>query len=122
MIYSSDERVVGTWIDGKPLYEKTMQYDNVVLSPVDNTSGLKHLIENLDTGIVVEAYYKNSTVAQWTEADVIQLDSSTFKYCGWNVGATAFRVRMSGGDIGATADRKYLVKCRYTKTTDSVPE
>lgn len=121
MIYSSDERIVGTWIDGKPLYEKTMQFDNVVLSPVDAQSELKHQIENLDTGIVVEAYYQNDVVAQWTEAYNYNIASGEFRQMSWNVGATAFRVRMSGSNIGATTARKYMIKCRYTKTTDSVP-
>lgn len=30
--YSTDEHIVGTWIDGKPVYEKTFIYDNVNIS------------------------------------------------------------------------------------------
>ena len=29
-IYSTDERVVGRWIDGKPIYQKTIDYDSTV--------------------------------------------------------------------------------------------
>ena len=28
-IYSTDEQVVGTWIDGSPVYEKTISLDNI---------------------------------------------------------------------------------------------
>lgn len=29
--YSTDEHVVGTWIDGSPLYEKTIAVDNIII-------------------------------------------------------------------------------------------
>ncbi len=40
--YSTNEQVIGTWIDGKPLYRK------VITSPIGLTSGTV-LIENVDT-------------------------------------------------------------------------
>jgi small ligand-binding sensory domain FIST len=27
--YSTEEKVVGTWLDGKPIYQKTFQLDNI---------------------------------------------------------------------------------------------
>ena len=30
--YSTEEKVVGTWIDGKPLYQKTILFDSILVS------------------------------------------------------------------------------------------
>lgn len=35
--YSTDEQIVGTWIDGKPIYEKTWDVGAVTVSNVDFT-------------------------------------------------------------------------------------
>lgn len=119
MIYSYEERVVGKWVDNKPLYEKTLYFDNVTLGVADASSQLKHLVENIDTGIVVSVFYKNSTVSAWSCADYYQADLSTFYNLSWNVGATALRVRCKEfTTLSASADRKYLATIRYTKTTD----
>lgn len=120
MIYSYDERLVGKWVDNKPLYEKTLYFENETLAVADASSQLKHQVENLETGIVVSAFYKNATVSAWSCADYYQADLSTFYNLSWNVGATALRIRCKEAtSISASADRKYLVTIRYTKSTDS---
>lgn len=53
--YSTDEKVVGVWIDGKPLYQKTVACGTL---PSNNVSSTAHGISNLDkvvgiSGIVV---------------------------------------------------------------------
>lgn len=42
-IYSTDEMVIGTWVDGKPLYRKVYYFTSNVVSP-----SIKHNIENVD--------------------------------------------------------------------------
>ena len=47
--YSTTEQVVGTWINGKPLYEKTIDYGNNVNVGYDNTvhTEILHGISNI---------------------------------------------------------------------------
>lgn len=50
--YSTDEKVVGKWIDGKPIYEKTVSLG--ALSYDTNWHYISHGISNIDK--VVELY------------------------------------------------------------------
>lgn len=43
--YSTDEKVVGTWIDGKPIYQKTIDFGAL---PNNTTKSVTHGISNLD--------------------------------------------------------------------------
>lgn len=36
-VYSTEETVIGTWIDGKPLYRKAVTIENVSASNIDNS-------------------------------------------------------------------------------------
>lgn len=47
--YSTDEQIVGTWIDGRPVYEKTFDFSN----PVAGNTILNHGIENFDALVSV---------------------------------------------------------------------
>ena len=48
-IYSTDEKVIGTWIDGRPIYQKTID-----IGSASGNSSISHGISNLD--IIVNAY------------------------------------------------------------------
>lgn len=37
-LYSTDEKIIGCWTDGKPLYQKTYNYASSIVIPADNTS------------------------------------------------------------------------------------
>jgi len=63
--YSLNEKVVGTWIDGKAIYQKTYVYDQPVTndsSVIIDSSITKNLI---DTFIGEESTYRNSAETQW---------------------------------------------------------
>ena len=40
--YSTEEQVIGTWIDGKPLYRKTIKF----IGDITNETSIKHNIDN----------------------------------------------------------------------------
>lgn len=46
--YSTDEQIVGTWIDGKPLYEKTLYWDNTIHTFVTGSNALTHDIQDME--------------------------------------------------------------------------
>ena len=106
-VYSTEEKVVGTWIDGKPLYEKTIVYDGIVKT---------------DTKI-----YQNESIDE-----IVNVSNKCFYDTGFNKWNTEIN---STYNLGITARGYYLqvevnsaygdriTKCRctiqYTKTTDT---
>lgn len=50
--YSTDEQVVGTWIDGKPLYEKVFTVRQMTIS----SSWTNTAIDTTDIDIIVNAF------------------------------------------------------------------
>lgn len=56
--YSTTEKVIGTWIDGKPVYEKTVNFGAL---PNMDSKGVNHGISNLDTIIGYDGVTKNQT-------------------------------------------------------------
>lgn len=57
--YSEDEQVVGTWIDGSTLYEKTINFGEL---PNTTTKTVNHNISNIDTIYGIEGIaYSSST-------------------------------------------------------------
>lgn len=61
--YSTTEHIVGTWIDGSPVYEKT-QYISALPSSVGDWVNYPHGISNFDRLISVSATAYNSDVPQ----------------------------------------------------------
>lgn len=57
-IYSTNERVVGTWIDGKPLYQKTVDM-GAIPSGAQNGYNMTTGLTNVDTYFVVNHFSQN---------------------------------------------------------------
>lgn len=60
-VYSTEEQVIGTWIDGKPLYRKVVQFTigNI------NTSNQYRLGIAAETIVSWKGYFKNSSNQYW---------------------------------------------------------
>jgi microcystin-dependent protein len=56
--YSLEEQEVGTWIDGKPIYQKTV---NIGSLPNNTTKSVPHGIANYDYAVSIEGFAKNSS-------------------------------------------------------------
>ena len=109
--YSLDEQVVGTWIDGKPLYQKTL--DIGTLSSNDTTFSLSSVygLTNIEHAWKVSGYLVNS--GGW-EYDNFYLSASD--HANISVFNTTIRVICSGY-ANVTGGK---VTIQYTKTSDSV--
>lgn len=66
--YSTDEQIIGTWLDGNPLYQKSISFDNTSSAnlSIDVTDlHIDKMIEmkvwNKNTGYQVNAYYDSNT-------------------------------------------------------------
>ena len=56
--YSTNEKVVGTWIDGKPIYRKVIDFGNL---PNTGFKTIEHNINDIDTVINIQTIGKTQT-------------------------------------------------------------
>ena len=109
--YSTEERVVGTWIDRKPLYEKTISCGAL---PNNTTNNVNHGIANLKRVVSVSGYaYRGSGDVVNIPLPYVGNDSSlnTELYVGSaSIGIVTFSDRSSFTES--------YVTLRYTKTTN----
>lgn len=112
LIYSDEEREVGIWRDGKPLYAKTINLPKSVLTSKD--INIQHGISNLDKIIdisgVMRADNQNPIVTgyQW---------GSDWGCSIGDITSTTFFLRMGGSRYSAVTE--VSVTFLYTKTTDT---
>ena len=102
--YSTDEQVIGTWINGKPLYRKVVIIDN----PSDGTT---FSIDNIDEPINAswtQAYESKAIIFSYGESGSIHSDVS------FNLTSKNFVIQMGGGFNG-----KMVAIVEYTKTTNA---
>lgn len=114
MNFSTDEKVIGTWVDGKPLYQKkitgtspsTPGYinNNIGLTNVDKVISIKGIC-NTRANITVYAPVPNTDSSSSEYEDYIEYNASTDSLY-WN-----------GGE--RTLGRPFWMTFQYTKTTDS---
>ena len=109
--YTETERVVGTWIDGKPLYQKTIDFGK---APNIGTKNVAHNISNVDNIWVSGGYlYDQSNGNRYLIPfnSLSAASSSIYVYAnGTNVGMSTQADRSSWTSI---------LTVQYTKTTDT---
>lgn len=106
IIYSTEEREVGVWVDNKPLYEKTIKS---TYTKGSSWTTITHNISDIENIVDCEAF----VVDQGTMYEVPQYrDSSMYFIVGVNSSVVYYINTWldSGGDISITL--------RYTKTAD----
>lgn len=97
--YSTSERVIGYWIDGKPLYERVF---NPTISSNNQTFVTVATIPSLDTLAFVQALAGNN--GEW------ELESSVYTENN--------DIKAKHGWTAATVSIDWVVTARYTKTID----
>ena len=106
--YSTTERVIGTWIDDKPIYEKTLHVTSIVAN--DNWQNIENLSAKLLIDYECIGYTSGGQSGDQTSfrsdknAPQIQADSST--------GYIRYAL------IPGTPISELYITARYTKTTD----
>lgn len=118
-VYSTDEKVIGTWIDGKPLYRRTFTYGAIP----QNGNAIIGVIPDFKLGYICDkgSYYVNQN-AQFADLGSYSMLTNT----GRNVDVTTYTSYpyiTPSGDIvicfGSTAAcSEIVVTVEYTKTTD----
>ena len=111
--YSTEEQVIGQWIDGKPLYRKTF-----IIGPPSN--GNWNILDSntiFETANLVKATGKRSIDGPINLLRDLPYFNTTNDYCGLDVGAFNNQLeiftRVPSGNID-----DLTVTVEYTKTTD----
>ena len=109
--YSTTEQVIGTWVDGKPLYEKTIEFGSLPNNTVKNVA---HNISNIKKVICISGYASlpNTLI-------VMPLPYANPGNTSAQVGVI---INNSNIEITSGSDRsgftESYITIRYTKTTD----
>ena len=103
--YSTSEQVVGEWIDGKPIYQKTIECGAL---PNNTTKNVAHGITNASKFISVSAYTTNGTNYMFL--------NHPYEYFA-NVICNATNV-MLRTNTNLSAYTETYVTIQYTKTSD----
>ena len=110
--YSTEERKIGTWVDGKPLYRKTIIITNTALQSGNNV--IPHGISDLKTCVKHELAKDGGQIFPYFNLDNNNnLQTGTFLAL---VNSTHFNIRIFGDSWGA--QNIWYVTLYYTKTTD----
>ena len=109
--YSKEEHVIGTWIDGKPLYEKT------ITGTFDNSATTLILNINHNMGIAIDV--RGFLIPSDTPTNMVNLENKGNLI--WieelNTGSGNVKVVRGNGSYFGTTPSVYITAC-YTKTTD----
>ena len=97
--YSTNETVIGTWIDGKPIYRKVIELNNITVST-----------NWVDTGVVIQ--------------DIQIITDCSLWRVGWNtnIGSVCITIRENDKHLmlqtHVTLSNVNAIAIDYTKTTD----
>ena len=129
--YSTTEKIIGTWIDGKPLYQKVLT--GTVPTCSTNATGVTSLVS---VGATVDSYIKVSCMSKSATSNSY-MDSATYfpdypigtenKYVGLrlfaypnNASTTANKNKVAiVNSSTANNNATYALVIQYTKTTDT---
>lgn len=118
-LYSLEEKVVGSWIDGKPLYEKVVK---VTMPNKTIGTSTPHGIENLDTLTNFSLNWYDSEDKAWYDRFRMWISSSTNYSISneLNIDSKNINITPNGNNIIDWSSRTTNAFCKlqYTKTTD----
>ena len=66
VIYSEDEREIGVWIDGKPLYQKTFLLSSSVTLNKNSWTSVNVVIQNAENCLKCEIFLDKGDKSQWS--------------------------------------------------------
>lgn len=111
--YSTEEQVVGTWIDGKPIYRKvlagTASATNIGVPVGEN---------NISKFIFIDAYRLTAGANSDTIGQFYSNTNDFFKFWGRESSNHNFSIELRN----STANYDYTIIVEYTKTTDTAQQ
>lgn len=107
--YSTEEREVGAWVDGKPLYQKTIDFGAL---PNNTSKSVSHGIANIDK--IVHAFGIGVSTTSFLIIPFVTVESGRYQV-GLEVSTTDVKIYT---DYNRSSLYGY-VTIQYTKTTDT---
>lgn len=108
--YSTTEKIVGTWVDGKPLYQKTINFGAL---PNATTKSVNHNISNISKIVLFKGWFANSDNSAWAYIPYASgIENNTVE--AWAT-PSQITVRTFKDQSGFTT---CYITINYTKTTD----
>lgn len=114
IIYSEDEREIGVWTDGKPLYQKTIKITQQLTVGQDNF--INHGISNIDKCISIKGFCTYNQQDEILPMPYVSKNPTSYSIVLGNVTDTTFLIAL--GDTFSSVENA-IVTFQYTKTTDT---
>lgn len=115
-LYSTTERVIGQWIDGKPLYQKTLTGTAPASSDTQNIQ----IGANVESALVISGYCQHESFLTPIN---IQISSNEYFIAWIRDNSNPTVPNTVGLKVGsALYNGSYRIVIQYTKTTDSAVE
>lgn len=111
-LYSTDEKMIGQWIDGKPLYQKTISCGAL---PDYTSNVVSHGISDVDTIFIISVFGINSN-GGCISIPFLMSDSAEKNVKAY-VDRTSITIVSKGVDLSSYISSYATIQ--YTKTTDS---
>lgn len=111
--YSTEERVVGCWVDGKPLYAKTIDFG---YCPNNSTKEVAHNISNIDKIVFLNGI--GNRVVNYA-LNSVPIPMAHRSDMGSNIQIWAGYTSVSIATASDASNRYAYVTMYYTKTTDT---
>lgn len=120
MKYSTDEQIIGEWIDGKPIYQKTFTINNLpTTASTEHVATKAHGISNLNAVVNIGGVWKYASGSTIQFGDLSCVNSSNIMLI-LQVDTTnvTLRVKKFDGSSFQVSGTTATVTIQYTKTTD----
>ena len=120
--FSTSEKVVGTWIDGSTIYQKTIscgQVPQAVTSGTRVTKEVAHEVTNIDRVVnLVGSCYATASSHPCPPIMPVQLAMNTTNTPGVNIRIDATNIYVVNSNTAYNGIQDVNVTIQYTKTTD----
>lgn len=104
--FSTSETIIGTWIDGKPIYRKVLSYDSLSAEEVGSIS-----LADLSIDILINLYgFENSS--RYQNVPIVFYNQNLYNFVYVENNVVYFKVGWDATDV-------YII-VEYTKTTDVI--
>ena len=113
-VYSTEERVVGTWVDGKPIYQTTIDFGTL---PNASTKEVVHGIANIETSVGLEGIAVGAGTTTGSHVIIpLPMVGVATTASSISIYSTATKIYITTGSN--RSDMRGYITLRYTKTTD----
>ena len=122
LVYSTTEQIVGKWIDGKPLYQKT-----VVVNPTKDYTANTKTLDELFTKSTLDKMVDLTGTIEWANGNhtirALPCASSygqTYQFIpAWNSTdkKMSMQIVLNGGSHYVPSELEFVFHLRYTKTS-----